>query len=110
MSRLAVNATIVAPHVAAGQVIGPTIVVGPAVDGTVSGSGYLDFDTTLVPDTATLVAMLDGFLNTLQTNGSIPSGSGGSSGFAVIDLSSLPTTLPSVSGVLWNNGGILQVS
>lgn len=72
MARIAVLGTVVAPVIEAGQIVGPEVIMGATATATLSAhSLYLEFDTTLIPDTDTLVLALNTALNYFQTTGSI---------------------------------------
>jgi hypothetical protein len=72
MSRIAVKQTIVAPTVQAGQIIGPTVTTGTVSTATLTtNSLYLEFDTGLIPDTATLILALNDVFTFLQSSGSL---------------------------------------
>lgn len=72
MSRIAIKETIIAPTIVAGLIVGPAVNVATVATATLTANSlYLEFDTGLIPDTATLITALDAAFVFLKSSGSI---------------------------------------
>ena len=120
MARTGIQAAVAPPFISQGQIVGPTQVVTSNSGNLTTDNLYLEFDDAVIPDTNTIVQVLNAALAYLGTNGSLngfaPASYAGQEWLAVIitgiggDLSIVGTTLiSSAAGQEWQAGAVTSL-